>query len=88
MKRQQHFNPAQLQGLDGILVFFIRGLSGHPFLVRHQHPGYFLTGAAKTVVTGPNPWRSGVEMPVIGLGVYSPYPVVGTLAKNVCIVVA
>jgi VIT1/CCC1 family predicted Fe2+/Mn2+ transporter len=27
-----------------------------------------LIGAAKTVVTGLSPWRSGIEMTIIGLG--------------------
>jgi VIT1/CCC1 family predicted Fe2+/Mn2+ transporter/rubrerythrin len=29
---------------------------------------HFLIGAAKTVVTGLNPWRGGVEMTIIGIG--------------------
>jgi vacuolar iron transporter family protein len=29
---------------------------------------HFLIGAAKTVVTGLSPWRSGAEMTVVGLG--------------------
>ncbi len=50
-----------------------------PFFFTHGYPAviisfvistaaHFLIGAAKTVVTGLNPWRSGLEMTIIGLG--------------------
>jgi VIT1/CCC1 family predicted Fe2+/Mn2+ transporter len=29
---------------------------------------HFLIGAAKTIVTGLSPWKSGAEMTIIGLG--------------------
>ncbi len=50
-----------------------------PFFFTHGYPAiiasfaistiaHFLIGAAKTVVTGLSPWRSGIEMTVVGLG--------------------
>jgi vacuolar iron transporter family protein len=50
-----------------------------PFFFTHGYPAiiasfiistlaHFLIGAAKTVVTGLSPWRSGAEMTVVGLG--------------------
>jgi VIT1/CCC1 family predicted Fe2+/Mn2+ transporter len=50
-----------------------------PFFFAHGYPAiiasfaistlaHFLIGAAKTVVTGLNPWRSGLEMTLVGLG--------------------
>jgi VIT1/CCC1 family predicted Fe2+/Mn2+ transporter/rubrerythrin len=50
-----------------------------PFFITHGYPAiiasfvistlaHFLIGAAKTVVTGLSPWRSGAEMTIIGLG--------------------
>ena len=50
-----------------------------PFFFAHGYPAiivsfvistlaHFVIGAAKTVVTGLNPWRSGLEMTLIGLG--------------------
>jgi len=50
-----------------------------PFFFLHGYPAiylsfgistlaHFLVGAAKTVVTGLNPWKSGLEMMLVGLG--------------------
>ena len=50
-----------------------------PFFFAHGYPAiiasfaistlaHFVIGAAKTIVTGLSPWRSGVEMTLIGLG--------------------
>ncbi len=50
-----------------------------PFFFAHGYPAiitsfvistlsHFMIGAAKTVVTGLSPWRSGAEMTIIGLG--------------------
>lgn len=50
-----------------------------PFFFTHGYPAiiasfvistlaHFLIGAAKTVVTGLSPWRSGAEMTIVGLG--------------------
>lgn len=50
-----------------------------PFFFAHGYPAviasftistlaHFLIGAAKTVVTGLSPWRSGLEMTLVGLG--------------------
>ncbi len=44
-------------GLPAILTSFIISTLAH-----------FLIGAAKTVVTGLSPWRSGAEMTIVGLG--------------------
>jgi len=40
----------------------------HYFIVVISTLSHFLIGAAKTVVTGLSPWKSGIEMTVIGLG--------------------
>ncbi|HEX9017797.1 MAG TPA: VIT1/CCC1 transporter family protein, partial [Anaerolineaceae bacterium] len=50
-----------------------------PFFFTHGYPAviasfvistiaHFLVGSAKTVVTGLSPWRSGLEMMLVGLG--------------------
>ncbi len=50
-----------------------------PFFFAHGYPAiiasfaistlsHFLIGAAKTVVTGLSPWKSGTEMTLVGLG--------------------
>jgi VIT1/CCC1 family predicted Fe2+/Mn2+ transporter/rubrerythrin len=50
-----------------------------PFFFTHGYPAivasfaistlaHFLIGAAKTIVTGLSPWRSGAEMTIVGLG--------------------
>ncbi len=44
-------------GIQAILISFAISTTAH-----------FLVGAAKTVVTGLSPWKSGAEMTVIGLG--------------------
>ncbi len=44
-------------GTTAILISFVISTTAH-----------FLVGAAKTVVTGLSPWRSGAEMTIIGLG--------------------
>ncbi len=45
------------KGYPAVIASFIISTSAH-----------FIIGAAKTVVTGLSPWRSGLEMTVIGLG--------------------
>jgi VIT1/CCC1 family predicted Fe2+/Mn2+ transporter/rubrerythrin len=45
--------------------------SGYPAIIASfviSTLAHFLIGAAKTVVTGLSPWRSGLEMTVVGLG--------------------
>ena len=45
--------------------------SGYPAIIASfviSTLAHFLIGAAKTVVTGLSPWRSGIEMTVVGLG--------------------
>lgn len=52
-----------------ILPFFFT--KGYPAIIMSfviSALSHFLIGAAKTVVTGLSPWRSGTEMTVIGLG--------------------
>jgi vacuolar iron transporter family protein len=52
-----------------IIPFFF--LSGYPAIILSfaiSTLAHFLIGAAKTIVTGLSPWRSGIEMTVIGLG--------------------
>ena len=52
-----------------ILPFFF--MSGYPAIISSffiSTLSHFLIGAAKTIVTGLSPWRSGLEMTVIGLG--------------------
>lgn len=52
-----------------ILPFFVA--SGYPAIVASfaiSTLAHFLIGAAKTIVTGLNPWRSGLEMTIIGIG--------------------
>jgi vacuolar iron transporter family protein len=51
-----------------IPFFFMRG---YPAIITSfgiSTLAHFLVGAAKTVVTGLSPWKSGTEMMVIGLG--------------------
>ena len=52
-----------------IVPFFFT--TGYPAIIASfviSTLAHFLIGAAKTVVTGLSPWRSGAEMPVVGLG--------------------
>ncbi len=45
--------------------------SGYPAIIASfaiSTLAHFLIGAAKTVVTGLSPWRSGAEMTIVGLG--------------------
>ncbi|HEY3341475.1 MAG TPA: VIT1/CCC1 transporter family protein [Anaerolineae bacterium] len=52
-----------------IIPFFFT--SGYPAIIASfviSTLAHFLIGAAKTVVTGLSPWRSGAEMMVVGLG--------------------
>ena len=52
-----------------IIPFFFT--SGYPAIIASfaiSTLAHFVIGAAKTVVTGLNPWRSGAEMTIIGLG--------------------
>lgn len=52
-----------------IIPFFFGG--GYPAVIASfviSTLAHFLVGAAKTVVTGLSPWRSGMEMMLIGLG--------------------
>lgn len=52
-----------------IVPFFFT--SGYPAIIFSfviSIVAHFLIGAAKTVVTGLSPWRSGAEMSIIGLG--------------------
>ncbi|MGA2112888.1 MAG: VIT1/CCC1 transporter family protein [Anaerolineales bacterium] len=48
--------------------FFTRGYSAILASFAISTLAHFLIGASKTVVTGLNPWRSGAEMTVVGLG--------------------
>ena len=51
-----------------IPFFFIRG---YPAIIASfviSTLAHFLIGAAKTIVTGLNPWKSGMEMTLVGLG--------------------
>ncbi|HEX7433352.1 MAG TPA: VIT1/CCC1 transporter family protein [Anaerolineaceae bacterium] len=52
-----------------IVPFFF--ISGYPAIITSftiSTIAHFMIGSAKTVVTGLSPWRSGLEMMVIGLG--------------------
>jgi VIT1/CCC1 family predicted Fe2+/Mn2+ transporter len=52
-----------------IVPFFF--VSGYPAIIASfviSTASHFLIGAAKTVVTGLSPWRSGAEMTIVGLG--------------------
>jgi VIT1/CCC1 family predicted Fe2+/Mn2+ transporter/rubrerythrin len=52
-----------------IIPFFFT--SGYPAIIASfaiSTLAHFLIGAAKTVVTGLSPWRSGLEMTLVGLG--------------------
>ena len=52
-----------------IIPFFFA--SGYPAIIASfviSTLAHFLIGAAKTVVTGLSPWRSGAEMTIVGLG--------------------
>lgn len=52
-----------------IVPFFFTG--GYPAIIASfiiSTLAHFLIGAAKTVVTGLSPWRSGAEMTIVGLG--------------------
>lgn len=52
-----------------IIPFFF--MEGYPAIITSfiiSTTAHFLIGAAKTVVTGLSPWRSGLEMMVVGLG--------------------
>ncbi len=52
-----------------IVPFFFT--SGYPAIISSfviSTLAHFLIGAAKTVVTGLSPWRSGAEMTIVGLG--------------------
>lgn len=51
-----------------IPFFFARGYTAVIASFIISTLAHFLIGAAKTVVTGLNPWRSGAEMTVVGLG--------------------
>lgn len=48
--------------------FFTRGYSAIIASFAISTLAHFLIGAAKTVVTGLSPWRSGGEMAIVGLG--------------------
>ncbi len=48
--------------------FFTHGLRAIIISFAISTAAHFLVGAAKTVVTGLSPWRSGAEMTIIGLG--------------------
>ena len=51
-----------------IPFFFTRG---YPAIIASfviSTLAHFLIGAAKTIVTGLNPWKSGMEMTLVGLG--------------------
>ncbi len=52
-----------------IIPFFF--ITGYPAIIASftiSTLAHFCIGAAKTVVTGLSPWRSGLEMTVVGLG--------------------
>lgn len=51
-----------------IPFFFMRGYPAIITSFAISTLSHFAIGAAKTVVTGLSPWRSGTEMTVIGLG--------------------
>jgi VIT1/CCC1 family predicted Fe2+/Mn2+ transporter/rubrerythrin len=51
-----------------IPFFFVRGYPAIIASFAISTLAHFLIGAAKTVVTGLNPWKSGLEMTVVGLG--------------------
>ena len=48
--------------------FFTTGLTAVVVSFAISTVAHFLIGAAKTVVTGLSPWRSGLEMMIVGLG--------------------
>ena len=48
--------------------FFLSGYSAIITSFTISTLAHFLIGAAKTIVTGLSPWRSGIEMTIIGLG--------------------
>src|SRR5260221_6013857 len=79
LSEQSHSNPwtaalsASLSTAAGafipIVPFFFT--SGYPAIIVSfviSTVAHFLIGAAKTVVTGLSPWRSGSEMTIVGLG--------------------
>ena len=51
-----------------IPFFFARGYPAIIASFAISTLSHFLIGAAKTVVTGLSPWKSGTEMTVVGLG--------------------
>ena len=51
-----------------IPFFFMRGYPAIIASFAISTLAHFLIGAAKTIVTGLSPWRSGVEMTLVGLG--------------------
>lgn len=51
-----------------IPFFFTHGVRAIVISFAISTAAHFLVGAAKTVVTGLSPWRSGAEMTIIGLG--------------------
>jgi vacuolar iron transporter family protein len=51
-----------------IPFFFIRGYPAIILSFAISTLAHFLIGAAKTVVTGLSPWKSGLEMTLVGLG--------------------
>ena len=51
-----------------IPFFFARGMAAIVASFAISTLAHFLIGAAKTIVTGLSPWRSGGEMTVVGLG--------------------
>lgn len=51
-----------------IPFFFSKGYTAIIISFAISTLAHFLIGAAKTVVTGLSPWKSGIEMTVIGLG--------------------
>ena len=51
-----------------IPFFFARGYGAVIASFAISTIAHFLIGAAKTIVTGLNPWKSGLEMTAVGLG--------------------
>jgi VIT1/CCC1 family predicted Fe2+/Mn2+ transporter/rubrerythrin len=51
-----------------IPFFFVRGYPAIIASFAISTLSHFLIGAAKTIVTGLSPWRSGAEMTIVGLG--------------------
>jgi len=67
-----------------IIPFFFAG--GYPAIIASfgiSTLAHFLIGAAKTVVTGLSPWRSGAEMMVVGLGEASITYVLGLMFRPI-----